>query len=105
MAEYRVFEKLTTFVNNRADRRAYMAEIFPIVSGILIGSLLGYLRPALRLRTGALLAILFGVAATVQSGQFPVSWGFLLIDIPLVAVCAAASLWSVHKLRGPQAAR
>ena len=82
-----------------------MSELFPIVSGILIGSVLGYLRPALRVRVGAVLAILFGIAATVLSGEFLVSWGFLLIDIPLVAVCAAASLWSVHKLRWPEPAR
>jgi hypothetical protein len=41
----------------------------------------------------------FGVLATVLSGEYLISWSFLLIDIPLVAVSAAASLYVTHRLR------
>ncbi len=74
-------------------------EVFPIISGALLGCVLGYLRPALRWKVGIVLVILFGVAATVFSGEFLLSWGFLLIDIPLVAVSAAAALYLVHRWR------
>lgn len=74
-------------------------EFLPVVSGILLGSVLGFLRPGLRLRIGAVLAVLLGVLATVVSGEFEISWGFLLIDIPLVAVSAAVALFAVHRLR------
>ena len=76
-----------------------MEELFPIVSGILLGSLLGYLRPELRLRAGAVLATVLGILATVASGEFRLSWGYLLVDVPLVAGCAVVSMALIHKLR------
>jgi hypothetical protein len=45
------------------------------------------------------LIIAFGVLATVVSGEYLISWSFLLIDIPLVAVSAAAGLFVTHRLR------
>lgn len=80
-------------------------EIFPIISGVMLGCVLGYLRPTLRWRVGIALAILFGVLATVISGEFLLSWGFLLIDIPLVGVSAAAALYVVHRMRWSAAAK
>ncbi len=74
-------------------------ELFPIVSGLVIGGLIGLIRPSVRVWIGALLAVVFGVAATVLSGEFAVSWAFLLIDIPLVAISAAGGLLLVRRLR------
>jgi hypothetical protein len=74
-------------------------EFLPIISGIVLGSILGFLKPKLRLSVGAVLVILLGILATVASGEFEISWGFLLIDIPLVAVSAAIALFAVHRLR------
>jgi len=74
-------------------------EFLPIISGIVLGSILGFLKPKLRLSVGAVLVILLGILATVASGEFEISWGFLLIDIPLVAVSAAVALFAVHRLR------
>jgi hypothetical protein len=74
-------------------------EILPVVSGLFLGALIGLLRPSLRLPVGAALIVAFGVLATVVSGEYPISWSFLLIDIPLVAVSAAASLYVTHRLR------
>jgi hypothetical protein len=75
-----------------------MEELVPVISGILLGSFLGYLPPGKRLRIGVTLSILLGVLATVASGEFRLSWGYLLIDIPLVAGVAAVSLSLVHRL-------
>jgi xanthosine utilization system XapX-like protein len=74
-------------------------EILPVVSGLVLGALIGLLRPTLRVPVGAALILAFGVLATVVSGEYLISWSFLLIDIPLVAVSAAASLYVTHRLR------
>ena len=74
-------------------------EILPVVSGLFLGALIGLLRPSLRVPVGAALIVAFGVLATVVSGEYLISWSFLLIDIPLVAVSAAASLYVTHRLR------
>lgn len=76
-----------------------MQELLPIVSGLFLGSVLGLLRPSLRVPIGVALIVAFGVLATVVSGEYLISWSFLLIDIPLVAVSAAASLFVTHRLR------
>ena len=77
-----------------------MQELVPISSGIIIGVLLGLLRPSLRLPLGGSLIVVFGVLATVASGEFHITWAFLLIDIPLVALSAVASFYAVRRLRG-----
>jgi hypothetical protein len=76
-----------------------MGEFIPILSGVVIGALLGLLRPSLRLSLGGSLIVVFGVLATVITGEFRVTWGFLLIDIPLVALSALASFYAVHRIR------
>jgi hypothetical protein len=74
-------------------------ELLPVASGLVIGLILGLLRSSLRVPVGLGLIIAFGVLATVVSGEYLMSWSFLLIDIPLVAVSAAASLFVTHRLR------
>jgi len=74
-------------------------ELLPVASGLVIGLILGLLRSSLRVPVGLGLIIAFGVLATVVSGEYLISWSFLLIDIPLVAVSAAASLFVTHRLR------
>jgi xanthosine utilization system XapX-like protein len=73
-------------------------ELLPIVSGLVIGLILSLLRPSLRVPIGVILIITFGMLATVVSGEYLISWSFLLIDIPLVAVSAAAGLFVTHRL-------
>jgi hypothetical protein len=74
-------------------------ELLPVASGIVLGSVLGLLRPSVRVPVGLVLIVVFGVVATVVSGEYLISWSFLLIDIPLVAVSAAAGLYVTHRLR------
>jgi hypothetical protein len=76
-----------------------MHELLPIASGLLLGALLGLLRPSLRLPVGAAAAVCLGLVATVVSGEFRVSWGFLSIDIPAAALAAVAGLLVVQRAR------
>jgi hypothetical protein len=76
-----------------------MQELLPIASGLLLGALLGLLRPSLRLPLGAGAAVCLGLMATVVSGEFRISWGFLAIDIPAAALAAVAGLLAVQRAR------
>jgi hypothetical protein len=76
-----------------------MHELLPIASGLFLGTLLGLLRPSVRVPVGAVLIVAFGVLATVVSGEFLISWAFLLIDVPLVAISTAVGLILAHRLR------
>jgi hypothetical protein len=76
-----------------------MQELFPIACGLLLGVTLGFVRPAMRLPVGAGLAVLLGLLATVITGEFKTSWGYLLIDIPLVAIAAFLGFASARHLR------
>ena len=67
-----------------------MTEFFPIVAGLLCGLLLGSFTARRRVIVGLAFSVVAGVLATVVSGEWRISWAFLLIDIPLVAVCAVA---------------
>ena len=65
-----------------------MTELFPIMAGLLCGLLLGSLTARRRVIVGLAFSMVAGVLATVVSGEWRISWAFLLIDIPLVAVSA-----------------
>ncbi|HEV7935869.1 MAG TPA: hypothetical protein VGP70_26590 [Actinomadura sp.] len=67
-----------------------MTELFPIVAGLLCGMVLGRLTARRRVLVGLAFSVVAGVLATVVSGEWRISWSFLLIDIPLVAVSAVA---------------
>jgi hypothetical protein len=76
-----------------------LQELFPLSCGLLLGALLGLLRPSIRAPVGAAAAVVLGVLATVVSGEFRVSWEFLLFDIPLVAVSAFLGLIAARRVR------
>ncbi len=76
-----------------------MDELFPIFCGLLLGIGLGALRPGIRLPVGAALSVVVGVLATALAGEFEVSWGFVLIDIPEVALAAFIGLTAARQLR------
>ena len=77
-----------------------MNELFPIVSGLLVGSVLPLVRPQVRLRVAVAASVVLGTLATILSGEYRIGWEFLLIDIPLVALCATAAYVAVRGLRG-----
>ena len=80
-------------------------ELLPVASGLVIGLISGLLRPFLRVPISVVLIIALGLLATVVSGEYLISWSFLLIDIPLVAVSAVAGLFVTHRLRWPRTPR
>jgi hypothetical protein len=73
-----------------------MNEIFPVLYGCGGGFLCSFVS-SLRWRFFCWLffSAVFGIAATVVTGEWKVGWEFLLIDIPLVA----ASSFAVMVLR------
>jgi len=66
-----------------------MHEAFPIAAGILIGLIGGSVRRR-RYTTGALAVIAVGVGffAAVASGEYELSWGFVVFDVGQVIVVA-----------------
>lgn len=64
-------------------------ELFPVVAGLVIGLVLGGTTARRRPWVWLALSVVFGMAATVLSGEYQVSWEYLLVDIPLVG-CASA---------------
>jgi len=73
-----------------------MNELFPIVSGLILGSMLTLIRPQMRLTIAVGASVVLGTVATVVSGEYRIGWEFLLIDIPLVALCSAAAFVTVR---------
>ena len=76
-----------------------MLELVPLGLGLALGIGLVLLRPSLRLPVGAVLVVCLGVLATVVTGEAQISWAFVLIDIPLVAVAAVLGLIVGRRLR------
>ena len=76
-----------------------MHELFPIAAGLLIGSLLVFVRPGWRLPFGIAAAVIVGVTATVISGEYKIGWEFLAIDIPGAALATGAGFLAVRRAR------
>ncbi len=76
-----------------------MQEIFPVMAGVLVG-VIAMRVASLRLRAIAiaLLSVLFGVAASAVSGELALSWEFVLVDIPLVAISALATVFVLRRV-------
>ena len=70
-----------------------MDELFPIGVGILLGILFSLrLSPLKPLWRRVLLVAVAGASATIASGEYAESWGFLLVDVGEVALAAWISL-------------
>ena len=76
-----------------------MHELFPIAAGLLIGSLLVFVRPGWRLPVGIAAAVIVGVTATVISGEYKIGWEFLAIDIPGAALATGAGFLAARRAR------
>lgn len=67
-----------------------MGELIPVTSGLVAGILLGWSSRRRSWIVWLAVAVVLGVFATVVTGEWRSSWGFVLVDIPLVALFAAA---------------
>jgi hypothetical protein len=73
-----------------------MDELFPIGVGILLGILFSLRSSLLKpLWRKGLLVVFAGACATIASGEYGESWGFLIVDIGEVALAAWISLTGV----------
>ena len=75
-----------------------MDELFPLASGLLVGLLLGTLTARHRALVWIIASAVLGAAATFLSGEWRMSWGFLLVDIPLVAGSAVLAYMTSRRL-------
>jgi hypothetical protein len=69
-----------------------MSELFPVLAGLLCGLAVGSLTARRRVLVGVAFSVPAGLLATVLSGEWRISWAYLLIDIPLVAVAAVVGV-------------
>jgi hypothetical protein len=74
-------------------------EVFPVVAGLVCGGLVGVTAGRWRLWQVVVVAVGLGSAATVLTGEWRISWLFLLVDVPLVAVCAVAGCLAAKAAR------
>ncbi len=75
-----------------------MGELFPIVAGILVGIIASRIaRGRLRALVAVALTVLFGVTATLLSGEARESWAFVFVDVGLVALVATIA-WAATTL-------
>jgi hypothetical protein len=79
------------------------SEFFPVAAGVLIGLILGGITARKRPWAWLALSVLFGVAATVLSGEYKVSWEYLLVDIPLVGGASAVAFVASRAFVGSRA--
>lgn len=70
-----------------------MDEVFPVLSGIAVGLLLGVVPSRLRLLALGVFSVAFGILASGISGELAFSWIYALIDV--AQVLGAALLASV----------
>jgi hypothetical protein len=76
-----------------------MKELIPITSGLLLGFALPLIRSEMRLAVGVAASVVLGAVATIVTGEYKIGWEFLLIDIPLVALCSAAAFSTTRAVR------
>jgi hypothetical protein len=76
-----------------------MHELFPIMSGLLLGAALPLIRPQMRLKVGVGASVVLGALATTISGEYRIGREFLLIDIPLVALCSVTAFATARAVR------
>jgi hypothetical protein len=74
-------------------------ELLPASMGFVLGALLTRLHSQHRLWVGIALILLLAASATVLSGEFLLSWGFLLVDIPLVGVATCTGFIAFRRMR------
>jgi hypothetical protein len=68
-----------------------MNEVVPLVFGLGAGLALGVLTSQRRPIVWVLVSVVLGASATFLTGEWRLSWAFVLVDIPLVALSAATA--------------
>ena len=74
-----------------------MNELVPMAFGMIVGLLIGTLTARRRLIVWLSASAVLGTAATVLTGEWRISWAFLLVDIPMVAGTAVLAHLAARK--------
>jgi hypothetical protein len=77
----------------------HVNEIVPVYFGVVLALVCEAVpgRTARRV-TWVLASVVGGVTATVVTGEYKISWEFVLIDVPIVALTAVATRFAVRAL-------
>ena len=82
-----------------------MDEWIPILVGCCVGSLVFLVcRGLVRVLAGAAGIALAGLVAVMVSGEYHISWGYLLVDLAEAAAGCGAGVVAVQSLRRAQIA-
>jgi len=76
-----------------------MNEMIPVLLGVGSGFILGSVTARHRLWLWLSLCLMLGLGATVATGEWQVSWTFLAIDVPLVALVSGAAFMAIRGMR------
>jgi hypothetical protein len=77
-----------------------MNEVFPVLYGCCLGLFCSFVTSRGWRRFCWLgMSALFGLAATVLTGEWKIGWEFLLVDIPLVAASSYAVIVLRNKMK------
>lgn len=84
-----------------------MAELIPILGGLIGGVAVGFLAEGSRNRLALVIVagIALGVLAGVLSGELAQSAAFLVLDVPAAFLAMAVGLFTLERLRTPAASR
>lgn len=74
-------------------------ELLPILSGLLLGCLIGYAPGRLRSWGLGCIVLTLAACATVTSGEFRESWGYLFVDLLIVVASATGVYLAITALR------
>ena len=76
-----------------------MAEVFPILAGVVLGLALSGLGGALRLVLLVAVSLACGAVASAISGELASSWIYVVVDSALVALAAGVTVAFVSRRR------
>ena|SRR5215472_12185404 len=76
-------------------------EFVPVLSGLVLGSMLSGSQSPSRSRWAFLFTVLLGFLTTFASGELRISWTYVFADIALVAVSALGAFIFSLRLRNP----
>jgi hypothetical protein len=87
-------------LNAKGEIMNAVAEVFPMLAGVFVGLVCAAIPSATaRKCVWAVLTVVFGAAATVLSGEYQESWGFVLLDMLWVGGISVAVWLGVNVYR------
>lgn len=80
-------------------------EVLPVIGGLILGSIAGYTYNRTRRWTHVIGILIIALCATIASGEFRQSWGFLFDDIVIVSLSASSAFLLVGRAARPKPRR